>query len=64
MHRGSLIEADRTFGLLGSHVLEKTIAVAGPIREHYIVTREDTDDESQRLTEICWPIFRTARDGA
>jgi DNA-binding transcriptional MerR regulator len=60
VHRGSLTEADRTFGLLGAHVLEKTIAVPGPIREHYIVTREDTDDESQRITEICWPIFRTA----
>jgi DNA-binding transcriptional MerR regulator len=59
-HRGPLSEADRTFGSLGAHVLEKTIAVAGPIREHYIVTREDTDDESQLLTEICWPIFRTA----
>jgi len=32
----------------------------GPIREHYLVTAEDTGDETQRRTEIGWPVFRTA----
>lgn len=59
VHRGTLTEADRTFGPLGAHVLERTIGVAGPIREHYVVTTDDTNDESQLVTEICWPVFRT-----
>jgi DNA-binding transcriptional MerR regulator/effector-binding domain-containing protein len=60
VHRGSLRETDRTFGSLGAHVLERTIAVDGPIREHYIVTREDVKDDSQLVTEIGWPIFLTS----
>jgi DNA-binding transcriptional MerR regulator len=58
-HRGSLRDLDRTFGLLGAHVLERTIAVDGAIREHYIVTGEDVDSEDRLVTEIGWPIFRT-----
>lgn len=64
LHRGSLGEADHTFGTLGAHVLEKTIAIEGPIREHYLVTAGDTDNEAQFLTEIGWPIFRTATGGS
>jgi DNA-binding transcriptional MerR regulator len=59
VHRGPLREADRTYAPLGAHVLQRMIAVAGPIRENYIVTEDDTTDESQLVTEICWPIFRT-----
>jgi effector-binding domain-containing protein len=60
VHRGSLLDLDRTFGHLGTHVLERTIAVDGAIREHYIVTGEDVDREDRLVTEIGWPIFRTA----
>lgn len=60
VHRGALSEADRTYGPLGTHVLEKMISVAGPIRENYLVTDDDTEDEGQLVTEIGWPIFRTA----
>jgi DNA-binding transcriptional MerR regulator len=60
VHRGSLLDVDRTFGPLGTHVLERTIAVDGDIREHYIVTGEDVDSEDRLVTEIGWPIFRTA----
>jgi hypothetical protein len=31
-----------------------------PIREHYLVTQFDTDDESDLVTEVCWPVFYTA----
>jgi hypothetical protein len=30
-----------------------------PIREHYLVTEFDADDESRHVTEVCWPIFQT-----
>lgn len=59
-HHGPFSELDQTFGPLGAHVVERTIAVAGPIREHYLLTRDDVADESQLVTEIGWPIFRTA----
>ena len=59
VHRGALSDADRTYAPLGTHVLEKMISVAGPIRENYLVTDDDTDDEGQLVTEIGWPIFRT-----
>jgi DNA-binding transcriptional MerR regulator len=58
VHEGSLREADRTYGPLGTHVAERAIGVAGPIREHYLVTDDDTTDESQLRTEIGWPVFR------
>jgi DNA-binding transcriptional MerR regulator len=59
MHHGALREADRTYGPLGTHVVERAIGVEGPIREHYIIADDDTTDESQLRTEIGWPIFRT-----
>lgn len=62
VHQGAYAELDRTFGSVGSHVVERTIAVAGPIREHYLVMRDDVADESQLVTEIGWPIFRTAAE--
>ena len=33
------------------------IGVDGPLREHYLRGR-DTDDDSDWVTEIGWPIFR------
>lgn len=59
VHRGALREADRTYAPLGTHVLERAIGVSGPIRESYIITDDDVGDESQLVTEIGWPIFRT-----
>jgi DNA-binding transcriptional MerR regulator/effector-binding domain-containing protein len=60
IHHGALREADRTYGPLGTHVAERAIGVVGPIREHYLITEDDTAQESQLQTEIGWPIFRTA----
>jgi len=59
VHEGPLREADRTYGFLGTYVAERALGVEGPIREHYLVTDNDTTDETQLRTEICWPIFRT-----
>jgi DNA-binding transcriptional MerR regulator len=59
VHAGSHASADRTYGALGTFVAERALGVEGPIREQYLVTAEDTADETQLRTEICWPIFRT-----
>jgi len=59
LHQGSLNGADRTYGALRKHVAERALGVEGPIREHYLVTSDDTADETQLRTEICWPVFRT-----
>jgi DNA-binding transcriptional MerR regulator len=60
IHRGALSEADRTYAPLGTHVVECAIAVSGRIRESYVITSDDVGDESQLVTEIGWPIFRTS----
>lgn len=59
VHNGSLTNLDQTYGALGSYVAEREIGVDGPIREHYLVTEFDTNDESSHVTEICWPVFQT-----
>jgi DNA-binding transcriptional MerR regulator len=59
LHRGRFSDLDQTYGALGTYVAERAIAVDGPIREHYLVTPADTDDESQYRTEVCWPVFQT-----
>lgn len=63
VHRGSLVSLDETYGALGTYVAEREIGVAGPIREHYLVTEFDTDDESGYVTEVCWPVFHTTAAG-
>jgi hypothetical protein len=40
-------------------VAEREIGVDGPIREHYLVSGFDTDEESRHVTEVCWPVFQT-----
>ena len=62
VHQGALREADRTYAPLGTHVVERAIAVSGPIRESYLITSDDVGDESQLVTEIGWPIFRTSSE--
>ena len=51
----------RCFGF--AHVAEREIGVDGSIREQYLVTAFDTDDESQHLTDVCWPVFQTHASG-
>jgi effector-binding domain-containing protein len=57
VHHGSLGDLDQTYGALGTCVAEREIGVDGPIREHYLVTEFDTDDEASYVTEVCWPVF-------
>jgi DNA-binding transcriptional MerR regulator/effector-binding domain-containing protein len=59
VHEGSSEGLDRTYGALGMYVTERDIGVEGAIREYYLVSPFDTDDESRHRTEVCWPVFRT-----
>jgi DNA-binding transcriptional MerR regulator len=59
-HEGAADDIDRTYGALGTAVAERAIGVDGPIREYYLVSSLDTDDEREHRTEVCWPVFRTA----
>lgn len=63
VHHGTLADLDRTYGALGTYVAEREIGVDGPIREQYLVTPFDTDDEARLVTEVCWPVFRTRQTG-
>jgi DNA-binding transcriptional MerR regulator len=59
VHPGSLADVDRAYGTLAAYVATHALQVNGPIREHYLVSRQDTADENAWRTEICWPIFNT-----
>lgn len=59
LHQGRFDDLDKTYGALGTFVSEREIGVDGPIRENYLVTADDTADESQHRTEVCWPVFHT-----
>lgn len=58
-HEGRFAELDQAYGALGTFVAEREIGVQGPIRENYLISFAQTDDESQHRTEVCWPVFRT-----
>jgi DNA-binding transcriptional MerR regulator len=59
VHPGSLADVDRAYGALAAYVASHALRVDGPIREYYLVGRQDTADENAWRTEICWPIFST-----
>lgn len=54
-HTGPYSDLDRTYGALGSHVAEHFVAAAGPIREHYVISAADVDDDAGLRTELLWP---------
>jgi DNA-binding transcriptional MerR regulator/effector-binding domain-containing protein len=58
-HDGPLADIDLTYGELGAYVMRHEIGVDGPLREHYVRGLLDTDDDSDWVTEIGWPIFRS-----
>ncbi|WNB86484.1 MerR family transcriptional regulator [Cellulomonas sp. ATA003] len=60
-HVGEHDDIDVTYGELGAWVVANTLAVAGPVREAYLVGPRDTPDASAWRTEIGWPVFRVAR---
>lgn len=57
-HRGSDATVPQVYGALGAHVARHELSVEGPVRETYL-QREAAGHEA--VTEIGWPIFRTAR---
>jgi effector-binding domain-containing protein len=59
VHPGSLADVDRAYGALAAYVASHALRVDGPIREYYLVGRQDTADENAWRTEVCWPIFST-----
>ncbi len=59
LHSGSHRDVDQAYGALAAHVAGHELAVDGPIREYYLVGRNDTQDETSWRTEIGWPIFVT-----
>jgi DNA-binding transcriptional MerR regulator len=46
-HEGPFDELDRTYGALGTYVLQRGMGASGAIREHYL------DDDR---AEVCWPV--------
>jgi hypothetical protein len=52
---------DRSNGALATYGSEHTFAIEGPVREDYLVGRNDTRDDLGWRTEIGWPIFDTVR---
>jgi DNA-binding transcriptional MerR regulator len=61
VHEGSFAELDRTYAALGTFVADRAIGVPGPIREHYLVSAFDTENEAAHRTEVCWPVLPTRR---
>jgi DNA-binding transcriptional MerR regulator len=59
LHEGAFGDLDQTYGALGNYVVERELGVEGPIREYYLVTPFDTEDESEHRTEVGWPVFQT-----
>jgi DNA-binding transcriptional MerR regulator len=59
-HVGEHGDIEVTYGELGTWVVGNALAVAGPVRETYLVGRRDTADPSAWRTEIGWPVFRVA----
>lgn len=62
VHAGPHDDIDLTYGTLGRWVSAHALAIAGPVRETYLVGPVDTPDSSRWRTEIGWPIFRTSGD--
>lgn len=59
-HVGPHDDIDVTYGEVGAWVVANALAVAGPIRETYLVGPRDTADPAAWRTEIGWPVFRVA----
>lgn len=56
VHPGPFEELDRAYGVLGRWVAGRSLRVAGPVRERYLVSPADSDDPHDLRTEVGWPI--------
>ena len=59
VHCGPLSTLNDTYAALGTYVSRHALAVAGPVRESYLVDARTSSDATQWRTEIGWPIFQT-----
>ena len=59
-HAGEHDSVEVTYGQLGTWVVENAMAVAGPVREVYLVGPGDTRDPAAWRTQIGWPVFRVS----
>ncbi len=59
-HVGEHDDIEVTYGELGAWVVDNALAVAGPVREVYLVGPRDTAEPSAWRTEIGWPVFHVA----
>ncbi|MGQ0846264.1 MAG: MerR family transcriptional regulator [Sporichthyaceae bacterium] len=57
-HAGDHDDIAVTYGALGTYVSAHRFAVAGPVRESYLVGPRDNPDPASWRTEIGWPVFR------
>ena len=57
-HVGEHHDIDVTYGQLAAWVVDNALAVAGPVRETYLVGPRDTAEPTAWRTEIGWPVFR------
>ena len=58
VHAGDHGDIEVAYAELGAWVAGHALAVAGPVRETYLVGPRDTPDAAQWRTEIGWPVFR------
>ncbi|SDY77768.1 MerR family transcriptional regulator [Herbiconiux ginsengi] len=58
VHSGGDAEIDRSYGALGAYVARHELSIEAPVRESYLVS--ELDGPADPVTEIAWPIFRTA----
>lgn len=59
VHRGPDATIAQSYGALGAYVTEHELGIDGPIRETYLT--HPGSGSAEGVTEIGWPIFRTAR---
>ncbi|MFD6998594.1 GyrI-like domain-containing protein [Streptomyces mirabilis] len=60
VHRGPLQTIDLTYGDLGTYAARHEIGVDGPLREYYLRSPLDVARDDDLVTEVGWPIFRSA----
>jgi effector-binding domain-containing protein len=57
-HQGPHDDVDLDYSVLGVYATRHEISVEAPLREYYECFSWDTDDFTQWVTALCWPVFR------
>jgi DNA-binding transcriptional MerR regulator len=57
-HQGPHDDVDLDYSVLGVYATRHEISVEAPLREYYECFSWDTDDSTQWVTALCWPVFR------